>query len=73
MEYINKQTNKKNKMETIIKQLEKARKELALNQETLVKNGVSFFSFTMQDLVDSEEKVKDVIKTLKSVQSRQSL
>lgn len=60
-------------METIIKQLEKARKELALNQETLVKNGVSFFSFTMQDLVDSEEKVKDVIKTLKSVQSRQSL
>ena len=54
-------------METTIKKLEQAKKEVANKQIELLEQGVSFFSLALQDLQDTEEKLKEAIKTLKSV------
>ena len=54
-------------MKTAIKNLEKARKEVAKAQTELLEQGVSFFSLTMQDLDATEEKIREAILVLKKI------
>jgi len=51
-------------MKTTLRQLEKSRQEVAEKKLQLVGDGVSFFSLTVQDLDDAEQKIREAIIVL---------
>ena len=55
-------------MKTALKNLEKARQEVSNAQIELLGQGVSFFSLTVQDLQDTEEKIREAIVALQRTQ-----